>query len=89
MRVTIDKAGRVVIPKQVRDELGLVAGTELNLEQEGDKLTLATLPRKSRMYRKNGVLVFRGEGTLTVEDVNRVVEEMREERHRLNLGDFS
>lgn len=31
MRTTIDAAGRVVVPKAVRDDLGLTAGTELEL----------------------------------------------------------
>ena len=32
MRTTIDAAGRIVIPKPLRDELGLTGGTELDLE---------------------------------------------------------
>ena len=31
MKATIDSAGRLVIPKAVRDELALAAGTELEL----------------------------------------------------------
>ena len=31
MKTTIDAAGRIVVPKQARDELGLSAGTELEL----------------------------------------------------------
>jgi len=31
MRVTIDRAGRLVVPKALRDELGFAAGTELEL----------------------------------------------------------
>lgn len=31
MRTTIDSAGRLVVPKAARDELGLTAGTELEL----------------------------------------------------------
>lgn len=31
MRTTIDAAGRIVVPKQARDELGLAPGTELDL----------------------------------------------------------
>jgi AbrB family looped-hinge helix DNA binding protein len=31
MRATIDAAGRLVVPKSLRDELGFAAGTELEL----------------------------------------------------------
>ena len=31
MRTTIDKAGRVVIPAQIRDRAGLSAGTQLEV----------------------------------------------------------
>jgi AbrB family looped-hinge helix DNA binding protein len=31
MRATIDGAGRLVVPKRLRDELGFAAGTELEL----------------------------------------------------------
>ena len=32
MRTTIDKAGRIVVPKSLRDELGLTAGQDLEIE---------------------------------------------------------
>lgn len=35
MRTTIDAAGRVVIPKPIRDALGLVGGTEVDVELDG------------------------------------------------------
>ncbi|HWQ70619.1 MAG TPA: AbrB/MazE/SpoVT family DNA-binding domain-containing protein [Patescibacteria group bacterium] len=35
--VTIDKAGRVVLPKTLRDELHLAPGDTLNLKVEGER----------------------------------------------------
>jgi AbrB family looped-hinge helix DNA binding protein len=41
MRTTIDAAGRLVVPKGLRDELGFVAGTELELEAVDGRLEVA------------------------------------------------
>jgi AbrB family looped-hinge helix DNA binding protein len=35
MRTTIDKAGRLVIPRQIRDRIGLASGGEVELELDG------------------------------------------------------
>jgi len=35
MRTTIDASGRIVIPKHLRDELGLVGGAEIELTSDG------------------------------------------------------
>jgi AbrB family looped-hinge helix DNA binding protein len=38
MKTTIDKAGRVVIPKSIRDRHRLVPGTEVDVVDSGDRL---------------------------------------------------
>jgi AbrB family looped-hinge helix DNA binding protein len=75
MMVSIDRAGRVVIPKDVRDRLALDAGTELELEVEGDTIRI----ERRRSGRRSlewidGRPVFRAvEGhTLTDADVQRL-----------------
>lgn len=43
MLASIDRAGRVVIPKELRDRLGLESDTPLTIEIEGDTLVLTPL----------------------------------------------
>jgi AbrB family looped-hinge helix DNA binding protein len=38
MRTTIDAAGRLVVPKPLRDELGLAPGTELEVQAVDGRL---------------------------------------------------
>jgi len=45
MRVTIDAAGRLVVPKGLRDELGFAAGTQLELEAIDGRLQIAVPSR--------------------------------------------
>jgi len=40
-RLVIDKAGRVVIPKPLRDELYLEPGDSLEMEASGEQITFA------------------------------------------------
>jgi AbrB family looped-hinge helix DNA binding protein len=45
MRTTIDAAGRIVVPKPLREELGFAAGTELELEAIDGRLEVAVPSR--------------------------------------------
>lgn len=49
MMVTVDRAGRVVIPKDVRDRLMLGPDAELEIDVEGDTIRLT--PRISARRR--------------------------------------
>jgi AbrB family looped-hinge helix DNA binding protein len=45
MRTTIDSAGRLVVPKVLREELGFTAGTELELQAVDGRLEVAVPSR--------------------------------------------
>ena len=61
MNVQIDRAGRVVLPKKLRERFRLQGGDTLVLEVKGDEILLRPQKTKVRLERVNGVLVLVGE----------------------------
>jgi AbrB family looped-hinge helix DNA binding protein len=56
--VSIDRAGRIVLPKKIRDELQFSAGDELSLISDGGHVTLRPTRSASRMRKVLGMWVF-------------------------------
>jgi AbrB family looped-hinge helix DNA binding protein len=86
--LTIDKAGRVVLPKPVRDALQISPGDSLELESGDDHIVLRPARGKGRMYKKQGVWVYDSGKPLPADIVNRTIGRVRAERDRHNLGKF-
>jgi AbrB family looped-hinge helix DNA binding protein len=85
MTLTIDSAGRVVIPKPVRDKLGLHAGSVLEMLETPEGVTLRPADQESFLVKKGSFLVYTGEVPAGF-DVVKAVEEEREARDRKILG---
>jgi AbrB family looped-hinge helix DNA binding protein len=83
--VTIDKAGRVVILKEIRDELRLEPGDTLTLESDGESMTLRPMHANAPLQKERGVWVFRGGQPLSLDEANRLVGDTREQRDRKNM----
>ncbi len=81
MTVTIDKVGRVVVPKPVRDRLGLQAGLELELTEVRDGLLLKPNAREPSLIEIEGVWVHQGEPQGQV-DATALIKQEREDRIR-------
>jgi AbrB family looped-hinge helix DNA binding protein len=84
--VNMDKAGRIVLPKPVRDELQLGAGDSLEVEISEDQIVLRPARGKGRMRKEQGVWVFDSGQPLSVETVNKTIRRIRNERERRFLG---
>ena len=84
--VEIDKSGRIVIPKKMRDAMGLGAGSRLRVERAGDRLVMEPPVEEARLEMRDGLLALAGGGKRTVEDVNREIQEQRERRMRFVAG---
>jgi AbrB family looped-hinge helix DNA binding protein len=86
MNVTIDKAGRLVVPKEIRDRLGLQAGDKLEIEDFNGKIEISK-PRKERKLIENehGLLALEPDPNatpVTVEEIREELERVREWPHR-------
>jgi AbrB family looped-hinge helix DNA binding protein len=83
-KLTLDKAGRVLIPKPLRQELHLDPGDTLQLDSEGDQITLRPMRPKALLKKKHGVWVYQGEPTDA--SVTAVIDREREKRLRELMG---
>ncbi len=85
-KLTIDKRGRIVLPKPVRGKLQLAAGDELELESLDDRITLRPLRGSAQLRKKRGVWVFHCGEPLSASTVEETIEQVRRERDDENLG---
>lgn len=78
MRTTIDAAGRLVVPKRLREELGFAPGAQLELAAVDGRLEVAV---PSRVRLEEGLrgprFVAEGDARLTDADVRALLERTR------------
>ena len=84
MTTTIDAAGRIVIPKNFRDEMGLSAGTKIEVEMIDGNLKIR--PKSIGTYEKRGrltvIVMPPGTPMLQHDVVDQVLNDLREGRLR-------
>jgi len=61
VEASIDSMGRIVVPKALRDALGLTPGTKVDISRYGPGLTLVPSGRTARLIEEDGRLVATGE----------------------------
>ena len=60
MTLKVDKAGRIILPKPLRDRFHLREGSELTLEEHPDGLVLKPVDQRSSMVQEQGIWVHLG-----------------------------
>jgi AbrB family looped-hinge helix DNA binding protein len=85
-KLTVDKVGRIVLPKPVRDKLQLAPGDQLDLETQDDRITLRPSRGTAPLRKKHGVWVFHCGEPLSASRVEETIEQVRRERDEGNLG---
>jgi len=89
MTITMDKAGRIVIPLKIRQRLNLQAGAEFDIETGlNGRVELVPKRRKGRVEYRDGipVLVFEDRRAVTNLDVVESVRQDREARANYVAG---
>jgi len=85
--VEIDKAGRIVVPKKLRDALHLAPGTRLKIERNGDGMVLEHASPEPQLILKDGMWVVSGSQKVTADDVNEIIRQGYAERQARILAD--
>jgi AbrB family looped-hinge helix DNA binding protein len=86
-RLTLDRAGRIVIPKPLREELRLEPGDALEMESAGEQITLRPVRGTGPLSKEHGFWVFHSGQPLSASATDEMLRQIREERDLENLGE--
>lgn len=78
--ITLGKAGRLVVPKAIRESLGLREGTRLRLESSAGKFEAIPEADDLQIQMRDGFPVIRGGRSRKKGDIVKALEAGREER---------
>lgn len=85
-KLSMDRAGRVVLPKPVRDRLQLEPGESLELESFDDHIVLRPARGNASLRKKRGVWIFRTGEPLAASVVEETIRKVRDDRDREVAG---
>jgi len=86
IKTTIDRAGRVVLPKPVRDNLQLEPGDYLCVEGNENEIVIRPLRATVPLQKKQGIWTFGSGEPLSLEQSNQTLQQVRRERDLKVLG---
>lgn len=86
VRATLDKTGRIVIPKPLRERLRMEPGDALEMEGSGEEITLRPALGTGTLTQKHGVWVLHTGQTLPASATDEMLQQVRGERDLANLG---
>lgn len=84
MITTIDRFGRVVVPKELRDRFGFQPGTKIEIDEHDREIVIKQANQAPSLQDEDGVLVFVGKAT---GDISGSIRRQREKRlQKLSSG---
>jgi len=80
METTLDRFGRIVIPKKIRNDFNLNPGDQIRIEEREQDIILKLVEGEPNLHWKEGVLVFSG---VPIGDLGDALEKHREDRVKI------
>ncbi|HOT29755.1 MAG TPA: AbrB/MazE/SpoVT family DNA-binding domain-containing protein [Candidatus Ozemobacteraceae bacterium] len=77
MEAILDKFGRIVIPKEIRDALGLRPGSSFLIEEKNQGILLKPVEGTPHIKNEHGWLIFTGD---LQADISNTINDVRKER---------
>jgi AbrB family looped-hinge helix DNA binding protein len=74
VKTSIDSVGRIVVPKALRDALGLSPGSTVDISRYGAGLQLIPTGRTAQLVDESGVLVASGDTEIDDDDVFALID---------------
>ena len=81
MTVHIDNAGRLVVPKAMRERLGFVKNAEIEAVETSEGILLRPMRHEPALVKVEGLWVHRGKSTGSGKPEN-TIQDIREDRIR-------
>jgi AbrB family looped-hinge helix DNA binding protein len=79
IKLKIDRSGRIVVPKPLRERLGLNPGTELEVLEQPGGVLLRTIEERPALAKLDGLWVHRGVMPAGA-SWDHIVQQVREDR---------
>ncbi len=77
MEAALDSVGRLVVPKALRDALGLTTGTKVDISLYGSGLQVVPIGRTARLIPEDDRLVAHSATNVSDDDVFGLLESLR------------
>jgi AbrB family looped-hinge helix DNA binding protein len=77
MKAKVDSVGRIVVPKPLREAVGLTPGSTVDVSRYGSGLQISPVGRVARLGEERGVLVAIGDTTIDDDDVFGLIDSGR------------
>ena len=76
-KTTLDKFGRVLIPKKIRVNLGLTPGCDFKIEEHDTEIAIYPVTEESSLVNKDGVMVAECDAIEPIEGYDKKVRLQR------------